>query len=185
MLERVVLEGTGPEAAISGFRVAGKTGTSQKVDPRTKKYSKEHYVSLFVGFVPAERPKLIIMIAVDEPKGDRYGGLVAGPVFREVGGWTLNHLRINPQLRVVKEELPGLSDVRRQILEAEPVVSVKIPGQLPDFRGQSMREVLKEGRSLGLEVVLEGTGHAIKQVPRPGSPLEKITKVTIQFRPPM
>ena len=185
VLERVVLEGTGPEAAISGFRVAGKTGTSQKVDPRTKKYSKEHYVSLFVGFVPAESPKLVIMIAVDEPKGDRYGGLVAGPVFREVGGWTLNHLRINPQLRVVKEELPGLSEVRRQILEDEPVVSVQIPGQLPDFRGQSMREVLKGGRSLGLEVVLEGTGHAIRQIPHPGSPLKKVTKVRVQFRPPM
>lgn len=185
VLERVVLEGTGPEAAIAGFRVAGKTGTSQKVDPRTKKYSNEHYVALFVGFVPAERPKLVIMIAVDEPKGDPYGGSVAGPVFREVGGWTLNHLRINPQLRVVKEEVEGLSEVRRQIIEAEPVVSIKVPGLLPDFRGQSMREVLKDGRSLGLDVVLEGTGLAIKQFPEPGSPLEKVTKVRVQFTPPM
>jgi cell division protein FtsI (penicillin-binding protein 3) len=184
-LERAVIEGTGPEAAITGFRVAGKTGTSQKVDPKTKKYSKENYVAIFVGFVPAEKPKLVIMIAVDEPKGDPYGGLVAGPVFREVGGWTLNHLRINPQLRLVKEEDPGLSDVRRQILEPEPVVSIKVPGQLPDFRGQSMREVLKGGRSLGLEVVLEGTGLAIKQAPQPGSPLKKVTKVRVQFSPPM
>ncbi len=185
VLERVVIEGTGPEAAISGFRVAGKTGTSQKVDPKTKKYSKKNYVALFVGFVPAEKPKLVIMISVDEPKGDPYGGLVAGPVFREVGGWTLNHLRINPQLRLVKEEPPGLSDVRRQIIEPEPVVSIKVPGQLPDFKGQSMREVLKGGRSLGLEVILEGTGLAIKQAPRPGSPLKKVTKVRIQFSPPM
>lgn len=186
VLERVVREGTGPEAAISGYRVAGKTGTSQKVDPRTKRYSREHYVALFVGFVPAGKPKLVIMIAVDEPKGDPYGGVVAGPVFRQVGGWTLNHLRINPQLRLVKmEEAPGLSDVRRQIIEQEPVVRIKVPGQLPDFRGQSMREVLKGGRSLGLEVVLEGTGLAVKQVPRPGSPLKKVTKVRVRFSPTM
>ena len=55
VLERVVIEGTGPEAAIAGFRVAGKTGTSQKVDPKTKKYSKKNYVALFVGLVPAEK----------------------------------------------------------------------------------------------------------------------------------
>ena len=173
-------------SAISGYRVAGKTGTSQKVDPRTKRYSREYYVALFVGFVPAEKPKLVIMIAVDEPKGDPYGGLVAGPVFREVGGWTLNHLRINPQLRLVKvEEEPGLSEVRRQIMEQEPVMRIKVPGQLPDFRGQSMREVLKGGRSLGLEVVLEGTGLAVKQVPRPRSPLKNVTKVRVLFSPPM
>jgi cell division protein FtsI (penicillin-binding protein 3) len=185
VLERVVIEGTGPEAAIAGFRVAGKTGTSQKVDPKTKKYSKKNYVALFVGLVPAEKAKLVIMIAVDEPRGEPYGGLVAGPVFREVGGWTLNHLRVNPQLRLVKEEQPGLRDVRRQIIEQEPVVSIRVPGQLPDFRGQRMREVLRGGRSLGLEVVLEGTGLAIKQVPRPGSPLKEVTAVRVQFSPPM
>jgi cell division protein FtsI (penicillin-binding protein 3) len=135
--------------------------------------------------VPAEKAKLVIMIAVDEPRGEPYGGLVAGPVFREVGGWTLNHLRVNPQLRLVKEEQPGLRDVRRQIIEQEPVVSIRVPGQLPDFRGQRMREVLRGGRSLGLEVVLEGTGLAIKQVPRPGSPLKEVTAVRVQFSPPM
>jgi len=128
--------------------VAGKTGTSQKVDPKTKKYSKENYVALFVGLVPAEKPKLVIMIAVDEPRGEPYGGLVAGPVFREVGGWTLNHLRVNPQLRLVKEEQPGLRDVRRQIIEQEPVVSIRVPGQLPEFPGSSRTSGVKGcGRS--------------------------------------
>ncbi len=186
VLERVVDEGTGTEAAITGFRAAGKTGTSQKVDPKTKRYSQEHYVAFFVGFVPADKPKLVIMVAVDEPKGQPYGGLVAGPVFSEVGGWTLNHLRVNPQLKLVKiEEDPRISNVRRQILEPEPTVMVSAPGLLPDFRGQSMREVLRGGSSLGLEVVLEGTGMAVRQVPKPGLPLKNITKVRVQFQPPM
>jgi cell division protein FtsI (penicillin-binding protein 3) len=186
VLERVVEEGTGTEAVISGFRAAGKTGTSQKVDPKTRRYSQEHYVALFVGFVPADRPKLVIMVAVDEPKGEPYGGLVAGPVFRELGGWALNHLRVNPELRLVKtDEDPRISDIRRQILEPEPAAMVGGPGLLPDFRGQSMREVLRGGRSLGLEVVLEGTGLAVGQVPKPGSPLKKVTRVQVQFQPPM
>jgi cell division protein FtsI (penicillin-binding protein 3) len=187
VLEGVVSEeGTGSAAAITGYRVAGKTGTSQKVDPKTKKYSRKNYVAVFVGFVPVDKPKLVILIAVDEPKGVFYGGPVAGPVFREVGAWTLNHLRINPQLRLVGvEESPELSDVRRQILDPEPVVEIKGPGRLPDFRGQNMREVLKGGRSLGLTVVLEGTGFAFKQVPAPGSSIKKIKTVKVAFRPPM
>jgi cell division protein FtsI (penicillin-binding protein 3) len=186
VLERVVDEGTGTEAAISGFRAAGKTGTSQKVDPRTMRYSQENYMSLFVGFVPVDKPRLVIMVAVDEPREERYGGLVAGPVFKELGGWTLNHLRVNPQVRLVKiEEDPKISEVRRQIMEPKPSVMIQDPDLLPDFRGQSMREVLRGGRSLGLDVVLEGTGLAVRQVPQPGSPLKKVTKVEVQFQPPM
>ncbi|MBW1861422.1 MAG: transpeptidase family protein [Deltaproteobacteria bacterium] len=187
ILEGVVSEkGTGPLAAIRGYRVAGKTGTSQKVDPRTKKYSKKNYVAIFVGFVPADKPKLVMLIMIDEPKGKKYGGLVAGPVFREVGAWGLNHLHINPQFNMVKmEEAPGISDVRRQILEPKPEVSEGDRGVLPDFRGLGMREVLRRGRPLGLKVVMEGTGLAFRQIPGPGSLLNKITTVKVSFRPPM
>ena len=187
ILEGVVSEkGTGPLAAIKGYRVAGKTGTSQKVDPRTKRYSKKDYAAIFVGFVPVDKPKLVILIMINEPKGKRYGGLVAGPVFREVGAWGLNHLRINPQLNLVKmEENPGISEVRRQILKPEPKVGKRDAGLLPDFNGLSMREVLRRGRSLGLKVVMEGTGLAFRQTPGPGSLLQKITTVKVNFRPPM
>ena len=76
ILENVTsADGTAPKAAISGFRVAGKTGTSQKVDQKTKRYSKSKYVASFVGFAPAEKPKMVIMVAIDEPEGLYYGGL--------------------------------------------------------------------------------------------------------------
>ncbi|HEN21287.1 MAG TPA: penicillin-binding protein 2, partial [Desulfobacteraceae bacterium] len=65
--------GTAPQAAIPGFTVAGKTGTSQKVDPKTKRYSNRNYVSTFVGFVPADNPRLVILIVIDEPRGSYYG----------------------------------------------------------------------------------------------------------------
>jgi len=69
-------------------------------------------------------------------------------------------------------------------LDLEPEVRAPSDGLLPDFSGQSMRQVLSDGRALGLNVVLEGTGLAVRQIPRPGSPLQKITSVKVRFSPP-
>ena len=93
MLRGVVLEGTGTEAAIPGYTVAGKTGTAAKIDPDGR-YSTSRYVASFVGLVPATKPKLVIMVMVDEPHGDIYGGVVAAPAFREIARFNLQHLEI-------------------------------------------------------------------------------------------
>ncbi len=93
MLRGVVLEGTGTEAAIPGYTVAGKTGTTAKIDPDGT-YSTSRYVASFVGMVPATKPKLVIMVMVDEPHGDIYGGVVAAPAFREIARFNLQHLEI-------------------------------------------------------------------------------------------
>jgi cell division protein FtsI (penicillin-binding protein 3)/stage V sporulation protein D (sporulation-specific penicillin-binding protein) len=93
MLRGVVLEGTGTEAAIPGYTVAGKTGTAAKIDPNGR-YSTSRYVASFVGLVPATKPKLVIMVMVDEPHGDIYGGVVAAPAFREIARFNLQHLEI-------------------------------------------------------------------------------------------
>jgi cell division protein FtsI (penicillin-binding protein 3) len=182
VLENVVGEkGTGSLAAINGYRVAGKTGTSQKVDPTTRRYSNRNYVALFVGFAPVDHPRMVILVAVDEPETKKYGGLAAAPVFREVSAWTMNHLRVNPDMRLVRRaqesnpSKPGSVHVE---------VSQEGPGLLPDFKGQPIREVLRTGRSLGLEVVPEGTGLAFSQNPEPGRPLDKVTQVRVNFKPP-
>jgi len=189
ILEGVVSkEGTGPLAAIKGFRVAGKTGTAQKVDPQTRTYSKTKHVATFVGFAPADQPKLVILVMIDEPKGISYGGVVAGPVFSEVGLWSLNHLRVNPQIKLVEkgtdveQDTDQLSNPIPQKTE-QPPVKVEA-GFLPDFSGLGMREVLKKGRSLGLKVVLKGTGLAVRQEPGPGAPLKMISSIKVSFMPP-
>ena len=186
IMEGVVTErGTGSPAAINGYRVAGKTGTSQKVDPRTKAYSKENYVAIFAGFVPADRPRLVILVMVDEPKGNPYGGSVAGPVFSEVGAWALNTLRIFPQVKLAKtEDIDDIQHLKKSDFDPDPELNIEDAGLLPDFRGQTMREVLKKGRALGLKVVLKGTGLAVNQDPGPGSSLENITAVQVNFSPP-
>lgn len=94
LLEGVVTGGTGGKAAIPGFRVAGKTGTAQKVDPRTGKYSSTLLVGSFLGYVPAEDPRLAMIVVIDEPRGEGWGGVVAAPVFRRVGEQVLNYLGV-------------------------------------------------------------------------------------------
>lgn len=179
-------EGTAPGGAINGFRVAGKTGTSQKVDPDTKKYSNKNYIATFVGFAPADQPKLVILVVIDEPAGVPYGGIVAAPVFKEVGQWSLNHLRINPQIRLVEKEVAAPRvPIKSTASGLVDQVALKLrEGFIPDFRGLGMREVAKRGRTLGLKVLLEGTGLAVSQQPVPGAPLKGISKVRVTFSPP-
>jgi cell division protein FtsI (penicillin-binding protein 3) len=95
MLRLVVTEGTGTLAAVPGYVVAGKTGTAQKPDPNGG-YSTTKYVASFVGFVPATRPRLVVLVAVDEPKGVIWGGSVAAPAFAEIAKFDLQYLEVPP-----------------------------------------------------------------------------------------
>ncbi|MBV9947626.1 MAG: penicillin-binding protein 2, partial [Myxococcales bacterium] len=88
--------GTAVEAAIPGFRVAGKTSTAQKVDHATGRYSTEKFTAVFVGFVPVERPRIVVAVVLDEPMIGHYGGDLAGPVFRRVAEASLRYLGIPP-----------------------------------------------------------------------------------------
>jgi cell division protein FtsI/penicillin-binding protein 2 len=91
MLKNVVLDGTGTLAAVPGYQVAGKTGTAAKVDPDGT-YSKSRYVASFVGIVPASRPRLVILVSVDEPRGAIWGGTVAAPAFAQIAKFDLQYL---------------------------------------------------------------------------------------------
>lgn len=97
LLEGVVTQGTGTKAAVPGFRTAGKTGTAQKIDPTTGAYSSTLLVGSFVGFVPVEDPRLAIVVTIDEPQNEGWGGLVAAPVFRKIAEQALPYLGVTPQ----------------------------------------------------------------------------------------
>ena len=95
ILKTVVQEGgTATGAAVDGNQVAGKTGTAQLIDRRTKRYSKDRFVSSFVGFVPADDPKFTLIVVMYEPKGQIYGGIVAGPVFKSIADQSLSYLNV-------------------------------------------------------------------------------------------
>ncbi len=95
MLKDVVAEGTGQYAAMSGYQVAGKTGTAQKPDSRGG-YATDRYVASFVGIVPASRPRLVVLVTVDEPRGAIWGGVVAAPAFQQIARFDLQYLEVPP-----------------------------------------------------------------------------------------
>ncbi|MCX5794360.1 MAG: penicillin-binding protein 2 [Elusimicrobia bacterium] len=103
MLEGVVESGTGVSARIPGYRVAGKTGTARKVDPRTGKYSTSAYMASFVGFLPLSRPRWTILVVIDEPKGQYYGAQVSAPIFAELGRRLLTMAGVPPDAPVAAE----------------------------------------------------------------------------------
>lgn len=97
MLEGVLgAGGTAAEAAIPGYALAGKTGTAQKFDTTLGEYSKSDYVASFIGFAPAKKPKLLVSVVVDEPRGAIYGGDVAAPAFQEILNFALPYMKIPP-----------------------------------------------------------------------------------------
>jgi cell division protein FtsI (penicillin-binding protein 3) len=120
MLEGVVLNGTGKLARLDGYTSAGKTGTAQKFDPATGRYSQHQLVASFVGFAPINNPAVTILITLDSPVGPHEGGQVAAPVFRRIAQQTLAYLRIPHDVPLSSDtavatrhrrEEPDLSDV--------------------------------------------------------------------------
>jgi cell division protein FtsI (penicillin-binding protein 3) len=114
MMESVVsASGTAPAARIPGYRVAGKTGTAQRFDPECNCY--RGYVSSFIGFVPADQPRLVINVTINNPRGLYYGSLVAAPIFRQVGEFALKALAIPPTGAVVKPYPLDAAALQRQV----------------------------------------------------------------------
>ncbi len=178
ILEGVTRQGgTAPKAAIKGYEAAGKTGTAQKVDATTKTYSNKKFVAFFGGFAPSDSPAVVILVALDEPEDIPYGGLVAAPVFSEVGYWTLNHLAVPPSVRPAVSRAVGVEE-KLQVRNPDQ------PGFMPDVLGLGVREVLRKTRKLGIKVVVKGSGLAVEQSPAPGTPLVKGRLLTVNFRPP-
>jgi len=100
--------GTGTRAAIPGFQVAGKTGTTEKYDLQARGYSKSKEIATFVGFVPAEAPEITLLVLVEDPQSSRFGGLIAAPAFREIAQRSLSLLGVWPREGVRRVALaPG------------------------------------------------------------------------------
>lgn len=201
MLTAVVEDGgTGVEAAMEGYRVAGKTATAQKVDPATGKYSMDKYTASFVGFVPADRPRLVIAIVLDEPMIGRYGGDLAGPVFRRLAEASLRYLGVPPRhsapkLKAVsRADDPADATLTAMKPEPKPEVPLALPPpvtgpplpsdiKVPDAAGLGVREAVRAVGAAGLVPVVEGTGRLVRQTPAAGADAAKGTVVRLVFEP--
>jgi cell division protein FtsI (penicillin-binding protein 3) len=201
MLTAVTEEGgTAVEASIPGFRVAGKTSTAQKVDPATGKYSTEKYTAVFVGFVPVDHPRLVVAVVLDEPMIGRYGGDLAGPVFRRVAEASLRYLGVTPSATSAK-----IASVTRQGDPADATLALLKPPapppppstaasapppplapgsvRVPDATGMAAHDVIVALSKAGLVPQMEGWGRAVRQSPTPGTPAPKGSPVRVVFEP--
>ena len=109
ILKGVVDEGTGKAAQVVGLSVAGKTGTAQKIDPKTQQYSDAHYLASFCGFAPVDHPRLVIGVFLDEPQSNYWGGSEAAPLFARI----LKHAA--PYLKLQSESVRPSGDLARRV----------------------------------------------------------------------
>ena len=199
MLEDVVTDGTARTSQIEGYRAAGKTGTAEKPDLVNGGYFSSKYVSSFAGFVPVSNPRFTIVVVVDDPKGQHYGGEVAAPVFKRIAERILMSKSIAPDIphyeppryTVTPEKNKSKSpagnkppDVRVMDASTRAMQDVPLkPGEfvLPDFTGQSMRQALVETGKLGLNYQADGTGKVVGQTPLPGTHVRPGARIRLRF----
>jgi cell division protein FtsI (penicillin-binding protein 3) len=167
MLEGVVLNGTGKLARLDGYTTAGKTGTAQKFDPGTGRYSIRELIASFVGFAPINTPAITVLVTLDSAVGLHQGGQVAAPVFKRVGPSEIS-------VSGTQEPAAGTPAPTVEFAEGEAIL-------VPAFEGKAVREVTEECTKLGLNPVLVGTGIAIDQSPGAGATIRRGSRITVQF----
>src|SRR5690606_30067465 len=157
-------------------RVAGKTGTAQKVDPGTGRYHPRDRMSSFIGFVPADDPALVISVVIDTPRTATYGGVVAAPVFRAVpDDGLMRRGALAPaaepepapaprqRARAAGAARPVAAAVVPEAETADPFEDIAAPGGVPSFLGLAMREALVRAQDEGWSVRVEGSGYVARQ----------------------
>ena len=176
LMTQVVAAGTGHNAAIAGYEVAGKTGTAQKLDPDTRRYSRKPGVLSFVGFAPADEPRLVMLVMLDEPQNERWGSEAAAPIFSAIGAEVLRYLDVPPRdvapLSIVTGPAEGGTGRVRlaTAAAADPAIEARV---MPELRGHTLRQALAMLAPLGVGVKMTGRGHVVaEQTPPPGETLE-------------
>jgi cell division protein FtsI (penicillin-binding protein 3) len=208
MMERVVLPGgTGTKAKLSGWSCGGKTGTAQRPDPKTGKYTKT-YNSSFMGFAPVNNPAIVVVVTLIG--SSEYGGTIAAPVFREVATSALRMLGVPkdileqlPEADLVNTKHEGQDDAENDVALAElsePAAAESTAAEglalagtgmaasrpvtgpaVPNFRGKTMRAVLEECAAMGLAVEIRGSGIARAQNPAPGTIVALGQRISVMF----
>jgi cell division protein FtsI (penicillin-binding protein 3) len=196
MLEGVVVKGTGKRAQISGYRAAGKTGTAQKVDEVTRRYSNTRYIASFAGFAPVDNPEVACIVSLDEPRGAYHGGDAAAPVFAQVVADTLQILGVPPEddlgsgltadafhiYDIPRTNIEAPSEASDEAADLRPALDVAAVTKeskdaskrygsvvVPDLTGKGLREAVALCSSRGLKVKAGGEGIVTGQTPSPGA----------------
>jgi cell division protein FtsI (penicillin-binding protein 3) len=182
-------DGTGKNARIANISVAGKTGTAQKFDHKARAYSSLKVRTAFMGFFPAEAPQIAMLIVLDEPQRDRWGGVAAAPVFKNIGEQLLTTfktgIRRNPEPEI--DITPPENNIGLKFVSAPaPLTNVSDPEYdetiMPNFSGLTIREAITKSRERGIDIRVVGSGWAAEQSPAAGMPLPQDSICTVTFK---
>ena len=208
LLEQVVATGGGQKAKVRGYRIAGKTGTAQKVNENGTGYSEGRYIASFLGFGPVENPKIALLVMIDDPSGVFYGGQIAAPVAGRIFSQVFRYLRIEPSTapNFDDEEISddvGEGDSGGQITtlpnyqtpKVETPAPAEVPEEIPavqndsaevvvpDFYGKSIRQAARLANEVGLILETSGSGFATEQNISPGVTVPRNSIIKINFNP--
>lgn len=193
LLASVVSDGTASRASVDNFAVAGKTGTSRRTGPDGR-YLPGSYIASFVGYFPAKNPQMVILVKIDEPRGDYYGGLTAAPVTRETLQAILASRTASTDLGRLLASQPLAAATSTSLISSEatesqpaeqeaayiidlaslPVSSDSVapaPIRVPNLIGLSLREAVRRSHATGLHVTIQGAGDVVSTDPIAGEPL--------------
>lgn len=196
-MERVTTEGTGMRAWVGGYRVGGKTGTAQKVDPKTRSYG-SHYMANFIGLAPIDDPNIAVVVLIDEPKQKHSGGIVAAPVFAEIVTQVLPYRGVFPEsvldgslnpFQAMQQQIPQTTDdlrlnepserdLARLSLTADPC---RDDIEVPNFKGLSSLAALELATEHCLELELLNAGYVVTQWPTAGSNASPHSRVELSL----
>ena len=190
LLEQVVATGGGSKAAVRGYRIAGKTGTAQKIRLDTSGYMEGRYIASFCGFAPVEDPIFTVLVMIDDPRGGNfYGGQIAAPVASRIFAQLLRYAHVEPSSNpFTKEDEPSEgSPAEEKRAEEKRMEAIATPPEgkalVPDFTGLSMREAARLAEQRGLFFESEGTGAAVSQSLGVNDIVEQGTRVKVYFAP--
>ena len=189
LLEQVVATGGGSKAAVRGYRIAGKTGTAQKIRLDTSGYMEGRYIASFCGFAPVEDPIFTVLVMIDDPRGGNfYGGQIAAPVASRIFAQLLRYAHVEPSSNpFTKEDEPESSPAEEKRAEEKRMEAIATPPEgkalVPDFTGLSMREAARLAEQRGLFFESEGTGAAVSQSLGVNDIVEQGTHVKVYFAP--
>ena len=172
-------DGTGRKAAVDDFLVAGKTGTAQMINATTGAYYQDRLVGSFVGFVPADNPRLVVLVVLEDVGHGHFGGLIAAPVFSEIAASALSRLNVAAKHPAYDSaSLLPLGDSASDswsVAETPAIPArdrVRDSSSVPDFGGMSLRGALRMAAERDVNLQVEGSGYVIAQRPVPGQPLD-------------
>jgi cell division protein FtsI (penicillin-binding protein 3) len=192
-------EGTGDKVRIPGFHIAGKTGTAQKYDPEIGTYGRGMHFASFCGFFPAEDPEIVITVVVDDPQHAKYGGAVAGPVWKRIAEEIIAYWGIaptnqfDPLLEIqdnktiaAKEETNSKSESFgvNHVLPAPIATSLNpLSNSMPDLVGMPLRDAFVRLRLLGMKAHIEGVGKVMWQDPPAGASIAALGTAELRCEP--